>query len=89
MSVDVGCRAINVVVRCFLFFCHLVSEAPPFPPLFPCLSLTMELSLLLAFVVSVFFAIGAHAESHTIKFVNQCVCICGDVKMADHSVLVS
>lgn len=32
----------------------------------------MELSLLLAFVVSVFFAIGAHAESHTIKFVNQC-----------------
>ncbi|KIM52161.1 hypothetical protein SCLCIDRAFT_1223971 [Scleroderma citrinum Foug A] len=32
----------------------------------------MAPSLLLAFLLSVFFAIGAHAESHTIKFVNQC-----------------
>ncbi|KAL4064775.1 hypothetical protein V8B97DRAFT_1920001 [Scleroderma yunnanense] len=32
----------------------------------------MELSLVLAFIVSFVFAIGAHAESHTVKFVNQC-----------------
>lgn len=48
----------------------------------------MELSLVLAFVVSVFFAIGARAESHTIKFVNQYVLYLWQRKnMADDSCL--
>lgn len=32
----------------------------------------MKPSLVLAFVISFFFTVGASAESHTIKFVNQC-----------------
>ncbi|KAI5997811.1 glycopeptide [Pisolithus orientalis] len=32
----------------------------------------MRPSLVLAFVISFFFTVGASAESHTIKFVNQC-----------------
>ncbi|KAI6028957.1 hypothetical protein EDC04DRAFT_2898909 [Pisolithus marmoratus] len=32
----------------------------------------MKLSLVFAFAISFFFAVGASAESHTVKFVNQC-----------------